>query len=139
MKKLWAILGMKCPTCYEGNLYSDPNPFHFKNLHVMPKQCDKCGQALNPEPGFYYGAMYVSYGLSVGLFLAFFFFSQVVYELSGLTFIISYTATLLLLFPYIFRYSRVIYIHLFYSFNPEAKKAYQLHHREETEKEVLKS
>jgi uncharacterized protein (DUF983 family) len=131
MKKLRAILGMKCPTCYEGNLYSDPNPFHFKNLHVMHNQCDKCGQVFNPEPGFYYGAMYVSYGLSVGLFLMFFFFSEFVYGMDGVVFITAYTATLLLLFPYIFRYSRVIYIHLFYGFKANAQKDFKSEHKSE--------
>ncbi len=125
MKKLWAILGMKCPTCYEGDLYVDPNPFHFSKLHVMHKHCDKCGQNLNPEPGFYYGAMYVSYGLSVGLFLLYFFFFELFYSVSGVVFISIYTLTLLVLFPYIFRYSRVMYIHLFYGYNPDAKKKHE--------------
>lgn len=30
----------------------------------MPKACDKCGQLTEPEPGFYYGAMFLSYILS---------------------------------------------------------------------------
>ena len=131
MKKLRAILGMKCPTCFEGALYSDPNPFHFRNLHVMHQQCNKCGQVLNPEPGFYYGAMYVSYGLSVNLFLIFFFFSEFVYEMSGLVFISAYTLSLLVLFPYIFRYSRVIYIHLFYGFKPTAQSDFAANHKTE--------
>ena len=131
MKKLRAILGMKCPTCFEGVLYSDPNPFHFRKLHVMHQQCNKCGQVLNPEPGFYYGAMYVSYGLSVNLFLIFFFFSEFVYEMSGLVFISAYTLSLLVLFPYIFRYSRVIYIHLFYGFKPTAQRDFAANHKTE--------
>lgn len=97
----------------------------------MHQQCNKCGQVLNPEPGFYYGAMYVSYGLSVNLFLIFFFFSEFVYEMSGLVFISAYTLSLLVLFPYIFRYSRVIYIHLFYGFKPTAQRDFASNHKTE--------
>jgi uncharacterized protein (DUF983 family) len=129
MKKIWAIWSMKCPTCYEGDLYQDPNPFHFKNLHVMHTQCDHCGQPFNPEPGFYYGAMYASYGLAVGLFLFYFFLFELFYELSGVAFLALYTTTLLVLFPYIFRYSRVMYIHLFYGYDPEAKKKHGAEHQ----------
>lgn len=30
----------------------------------MPAACSVCGQAFEPEVGFYWGAMYVSYGFS---------------------------------------------------------------------------
>jgi hypothetical protein len=39
----------------------------------MPDYCSVCGLKFNPEPGFYTGAMYVSYGLSVSLFIVTFF------------------------------------------------------------------
>jgi hypothetical protein len=116
---------MKCPTCYAGDLYQDSNPFHLKKLHIMHAHCNQCGQNFNPEPGFYYGAMYASYGLAVGLFLFYFFLFELFYPVSGLFFMSLYTLTLLVIFPYLFRYSRVIYIHLFYGYNPGAKKKYQ--------------
>jgi hypothetical protein len=91
----------------------------------MHAHCKQCGQNFNPEPGFYYGAMYASYGLAVGLFLFYFFLFELFYQVSGIVFMSLYTFTLLALFPYLFRYSRVMYIHLFYGYNPEAKKKYQ--------------
>ncbi len=35
----------------------------------MHKQCSVCNQPFEPEPGFYYGAMFISYGLSSLLLL----------------------------------------------------------------------
>ncbi len=116
---------MKCPTCYEGDLFVDSNSLHLKNLHLMHKKCKECGQDINPEPGFYTGAMYVSYAFAVGLFLFFFFVFEIKYPLSGIVFISSYALTLLVLAPFIFRYSRVIFLHLFYNYKPDAKAAFQ--------------
>ena len=125
MKKLLAILRMKCPKCYEGNMYKDINPFHIKQLHAMPKHCDKCGQLYNPEPGFYMGAMYVSYGLCVGLFIVCFFGLYILLHIDPVVLLVIYALSLLLLFPFIFRYSRVVYLHLFYDFDPEAISKHQ--------------
>ncbi|MBC7486716.1 MAG: DUF983 domain-containing protein [Cytophagaceae bacterium] len=125
MRKLLAIVRMKCPKCYEGNMYKDINPFHVKQLHAMPERCDKCGQPFNPEPGFYMGAMYVSYGLCVGLFIACFFGFYIMLGVDPVVLLVIYGLTLLALFPFIFRYSRVVYLHLFYDYDPHAIETYQ--------------
>ena len=33
----------------------------------MHQRCPHCDADLNPEPGFYWGAMYVSYGFSAAI------------------------------------------------------------------------
>ena len=125
MSKIGAIVGMRCPRCHEGKLFKNSNSFNLKTLHEMNKTCSCCGQNFDPEPGFYYGAMYASYGLSVVLFALFFIVFVHVYPISSFAFIASYTITLLALFPFIFRYSRVIYIHLFYSYKKTAIDEYK--------------
>ena len=35
----------------------------------MPEKCAVCDQKTEPEPGFYYGAMFISYGITAFLFL----------------------------------------------------------------------
>jgi uncharacterized protein (DUF983 family) len=35
----------------------------------LHEQCPRCGLKYEPEPGFYYGAMYVAYALGVALFV----------------------------------------------------------------------
>ncbi len=91
----------------------------------MPKHCDKCGQLYNPEPGFYMGAMYVSYGLCVGLFIVCFFGLYILLHIDPVVLLLIYALSLLALFPFIFRYSRVVYLHLFYDFDPEAISRHQ--------------
>jgi uncharacterized protein (DUF983 family) len=120
MNKLSAIANMKCPRCYEGNLFSTPNAFNIRHLHDMPNQCSHCGLKFTPEPGFYTGAMYVSYAFSVLLFIAYFFVFMIGFQLKATSFLVLYGLSLLLLFPYLFRYSRTLFLHLFYSYEPKA-------------------
>ena len=60
---LYSIFLMKCPRCREGNMFEKPI-FSFKKLFTMYDFCPHCGQKYSLEPGFYYGAMFVSYVLS---------------------------------------------------------------------------
>lgn len=91
----------------------------------MPTHCEKCGQLFNPEPGFYMGAMYVSYGLCVGLFMICFFGLYIPFGVDPILVLVIYALSLLVLFPFIFRYSRVVYLHLFYEYDPQAIAEYR--------------
>jgi hypothetical protein len=62
-----ALRTMKCPKCHSGNMFSSSNTYNLRKIHEMPEHCQECGQSFNPEPGFYTGAMYVNYGLTVVL------------------------------------------------------------------------
>ncbi len=61
-----AMWNNKCPRCRQGDLFV--SPMRLKNPIDMPEKCAHCGQRLEPEPGFYYGAMFISYIFS-GWFL----------------------------------------------------------------------
>ncbi|MDB5271949.1 MAG: hypothetical protein JWO58_316 [Chitinophagaceae bacterium] len=124
MKKAIAILGMKCPRCYEDNLYTYSRPLQLRQLHVMPDHCSCCGLSFTQEPGFYTGAMYVSYVLNILFFILFFFTFYIGLHVDGLIFMLTYSVSVLLLSPFLFRYSRTLYIHLFYSYEPRAKELY---------------
>ncbi len=52
----------RCPRCRHGSIFS--KPFQLSKPLEMPKKCEYCGQVTTPEPGFYYGAMFLSYILS---------------------------------------------------------------------------
>jgi len=92
-------------------------PYHLydlKRYEVMNKNCPDCGLVFEIEPGFFYGAMYVSYA-----------FSMFILILTGLVVYISFddasvwiyallvTIPILILHPVMFRYSRVVFLHLF--------------------------
>ncbi|NNF22590.1 MAG: DUF983 domain-containing protein [Saprospiraceae bacterium] len=62
MKKGSIVYGafkFKCPRCQEGDLFN--KPMKLSNPMDMPTNCSECGQKFEPEPGYYYGAMFLSY------------------------------------------------------------------------------
>jgi len=113
-----AMLHLKCPHCREGNLFTVSNPFKLKTLSLMPELCPVCHLTFNPEPGFYWGALYTSYALGVGLALLDF---TIVYLICGWKvwpILLSISLLLLLAAPVLFRYSRVMWIYICYYFMP---------------------
>lgn len=90
----------------------------------MHKYCPECGLRFEREPGFFIGAMYVSYGLTTGIILA---TAMVLFYLfddpSPFVYIGVSIALIVISVPFTFRASRVLYIHLFsgvdYEENPE--------------------
>ncbi len=80
----------------------------------MHANCPVCNLNFDPEPGFYFGAMFVSYAFSVALTLTVGF---LVYFILGNPPMWVYTVAIilavLLLFPTMFRYSRIFYLHMF--------------------------
>lgn len=65
MSRISSIFNMTCPRCRESKLFE--HPMHFSRPLKMNKQCPQCGQKFEPELGFYYGAMFISY-IFVGFF-----------------------------------------------------------------------
>ena len=127
---LGGILGLKCPQCREGNLFQFPNAYRLSTTSKMNKACPVCGEDFEREPGFYFGAAYVSYALTVALWVAvlvalytfdalgwieFAFFTHVTLFLTtGIT-------TLILLLPPVYRLSRSIWIYLLTKRKPEGE------------------
>lgn len=116
-----SVFGIKCPRCREGSMFENKNPYQLKSVSKMNSHCKVCGQALEPEPSFYYGAMYVSYALTVGFSLVFFALLYFVFDVEPTMFLVFNAFTLFLLWPYIFRLSRSLWIAFFIKYNPNAK------------------
>lgn len=82
----------------------------------MPKTCEVCGQKTEPEPGFYYGAMFMSYIITGFLYLG------IVFALiKGLNFTVNQAFAALLLFvalSYVStaRLARSLWIHIMVSY-----------------------
>jgi hypothetical protein len=67
---LLKLFACKCPRCRKGNMFQDKNPWNLKNTLKMNQVCPECSQPLNIEVGFYYGASYVAYALTVSFSVA---------------------------------------------------------------------
>ena len=108
-----ALLEGKCPRCREGDMFAYPLN-RITKFNKMNMTCPHCGTRLEPEPGFYQGAMYVSYGFTVMMMII---VSMILYYFAGdpseWVYIGVVIALMLLLVPLNYRYSRIIYLYLF--------------------------
>jgi uncharacterized protein (DUF983 family) len=110
---LKAAINARCPQCREGRLFKFKwwNIFNFAQ---MEDTCSECGMRYEVEPGFFYGAMYISYAFTVGIMLI---GGLVIYNFfndpDAMGYVIPITLISLALVPANFRVSRVIFIHLF--------------------------
>ncbi len=120
--KLNSILTGSCPRCQNESMYLDKNPLHFSKILKMNENCSHCGLKYQIEPSFFYGAMYVSYGLNVALSIAVFVISFLFLSLNLKTTFISILVANIVLYPFVLRWSRNIYINFFVSFDEKFKK-----------------
>ena len=101
-RRLSAILRQRCPRCLKGRV--------FRGLLRLAPSCPTCQLPFEREAGYYVGAFYFGYGLSLAqiaptivllLFLG----------VSGWVQVGVPVAQLVLLSPLNFRYSRVLWLH----------------------------
>jgi uncharacterized protein (DUF983 family) len=120
--KLNSILTGTCPRCQNENMYLDKNPLHFSKILKMNEKCSHCDLKYQIEPSFFYGAMYVSYGVNVALGVAAFVIAYLIFHSSLKVAFIAILASNVLLFPFVLRWSRNIYINMFVSYDKKFKK-----------------
>ncbi|HEU0126812.1 DUF983 domain-containing protein [Flavobacterium sp.] len=118
--KLNSILTGSCPKCQKESMYEDKNPLHLSKVLKMNENCSHCGFKYQIEPSFFYGAMYVSYGLNVAVGIAAFIVSFVFFGATIEQSFIAIILTLVVLFPFVLRLSRNLYINMFVSYDPKA-------------------
>jgi len=118
--KLNSILTGTCPKCQNESMYSDKNPLHLAKILKMNEKCSHCGFKYQIEPSFFYGAMYVSYGLNVALGIAAFIISFVFFKTTIEESFITIVVSLIVLFPFVLRLARNLYINMFVSYDPMA-------------------
>ena len=90
----------------------------FNRLGQVKSACSECGTNFNPEPGFYFGAAYVSWGLTVAMWVAILVALKVLDALGVIefgflthpkTFLLTGIAFTIVLFPVLFKLSRSIW------------------------------
>lgn len=110
---LHSVLAVKCPRCREGNMFPKGTLYTTK-FADMNENCPCCGQSFEPEPGYYYGAMYVSFAFNVAIFLvSLFILYQFVEEVTTAMMIGVVAVVVIGFLPIIFRLSRVLWISMF--------------------------
>jgi uncharacterized protein (DUF983 family) len=116
-QKLYSILKFKCPHCHEGEFFENRNPYHLSNMSTTHDKCPKCGRKFSMEPGFYYGAMYVSYALGVAHIVSFIVAEKIVYDqMEFWNFIYLVGFFLVLLTPLYYALSKIIWANMFFNY-----------------------
>src|SRR5258708_31933437 len=96
----------KCPRCREGDIFQYPLNKVTK-FSSMNKQCSHCDASFEPEPGFYIGAMFVSYALTLALFVFIWLVLYLSLNPSDTVYITAISVGTVLCAPLSFRYSRI--------------------------------
>ncbi len=111
--KVTHMIQNRCPRCGNGQVFHKSRLIFLKSTH-MNSQCPSCGLKFEKEPGFYWGAMYVSYGLAVIESIIIYALSLLAglpsgdYRILGMIFLF-----LILLFPFNYRTSRLTWLYIF--------------------------
>lgn len=119
-----AVWGCWCPRCREGKLFTHRTTIKVKKNLDMYERCTVCGQVTDIEVGFYYGTGYISYLLGI-------FFTVITFLLwfllVGFSFgdnrfaawLIVNSVSLLLLQPWLMRFSRSLWLAFFVPYEPD--------------------
>jgi hypothetical protein len=111
--KIYAMITGCCPICHEESMYLDANPFNIMKIYAMHEKCSHCKLVYQIEPSFFFGAMFVSYGLGVLIGIFTFLLSYFVFHADLKTSFIAIVVALILCNTLIMRWSRNIWINIF--------------------------
>lgn len=124
-KKLYSILKGRCPKCHNESMYMISNAYLLSTIFKMHERCSHCNTKYKIEPSFFYGSMYVSYGVGVAFAVAVFVISFLFIGTSLKTAFISIIVTMVVLLPFILRVSRNIWINFFIHYDKDAVKKFK--------------
>lgn len=79
----------------------------------MPKQCAVCNQPFEIEPGFWLGALWVSYPIVIFIIIAVTAIAFLFLKLNIFWSFMAAALVLLCILPPLIRLSRSVYIHIF--------------------------
>lgn len=106
LERLRAVFRQRCPRCLDGKV--------FRDLIAMHEYCPACGHRFEREPGYFLGALYASYFLSIpllGLLFALLYWADV-FPWPAEYLVLLAAVPYLALMPAVFRYARVIWMHI---------------------------
>ena len=117
--KLYSVFNNLCPKCQSSKFWPENNP--FKNIFVKNGgdigNCSNCQLKFEVELGFWYGAMYVSYAISVFIsILSWVLINTFTKDISILNEILIISCSLIFMSPVVYYFSRLIWINIFISF-----------------------
>ena len=120
--KLYSIVNGKCPKCHEGKFFVHGITFNPSKITKIDDNCSVCNLTYMLEPSFFYGAMYVNYGITVAISVVVFLIAKLGLELSLLHSFLFVLGALVITAPLNLRLSRILWINMFVSYDKNAGK-----------------
>ncbi|WP_129750018.1 DUF983 domain-containing protein [Flavobacterium beibuense] len=112
--QLIKIMQCKCPNCKKGEIFESSGNILLLRMPRMHVSCPNCGFRFEKETGFFFGAMYVSYGLAAGIMIAAIALLWGILDLNPLWVFIVIAVLIVFTSTYNFMLSRTIWIYFFY-------------------------
>jgi len=117
--KIYSMFTGTCPVCQSESMYKESNPYKLDRIFQMHERCSHCNTKYKIEPSFFYGAMYVSYGVGIAFAVAAFVIAFLFFGGGLMTSFYAIIGTLVVFMPVIMRLSRNIWINIFMHFDKE--------------------
>lgn len=116
MNALMGLLKNKCPQCRQGDIFK--KPFKPSNPNEVLEYCPVCNMKYEPEPGYFYGAMFISYIWTSFVCLAITALFMLVLKWSMMQSIIGLLVVVAISYIWVLRISRVMYLYLDRRYDP---------------------
>jgi uncharacterized protein (DUF983 family) len=120
--KLYSIFTGTCPVCQNESMYTSRNLYNPSKTQEMKERCSHCDTKYKIEPSFFYGSMYVSYGVGVGIAMVAFLLGYFVFELSRWNIFLIIAFISIFSLPIVIRISRNIWINIFMDYDKKRAK-----------------
>jgi uncharacterized protein (DUF983 family) len=93
--------------------------FNWKKFDKMHKSCPVCGEKYTPEPGFYFGAMYISYALYVAFIVTNFVGFVIFLNVDPIILLYFLIPALIALTLFFFRIARRVWLNFFVKYDKQ--------------------
>lgn len=114
--KKYSVFNNKCPKCQEGDFFKYALTYAPGKVTKIHDHCPNCNLKYMIEPSFFYGAMYVGYGITVATCVITFLITTLIFNLNLLESFAAILIVSFLLMPLNLRLSRILWINIFISF-----------------------
>lgn len=101
--RLDAIRHCRCPHCLEGRI--------FHSFWGMNERCPVCGIPFERESGYFLMSIFIGYALGVALLIPVNLIVWI-FEPPLMTYVVASGVALIVASPFIFRYGRVLWLHI---------------------------
>lgn len=112
------ILNNSCPQCNKGKVFDEKSPFLNIGFPKMHTTCSNCNYKYEKEPGYFFGAMYMNYGLTVAQSIATYIIAQQFFtERFDLRIIPIIAVVIIAMASFNIRFSRMLWLYMFKNYS----------------------